>query len=125
MCLVKTWFYNYKYVNPRKIYLEDDRTHNVEEVGDIAIMMHDGIIRHIRAVRYVSGLVRNLISLDTLEEEGYEFKSHVGTLKIVSSGYERSQRNGLYVLKGKALDSKEEALSLVCEDRLNLWHRRI
>lgn len=35
------------------------------------------------------------------------------------------KKNGLYVLQGKTLDSKESALSLVCEDKSDLWHKRM
>ncbi|KAL2476226.1 Copia-like retroelement pol polyprotein [Abeliophyllum distichum] len=53
MSPVKAWFNDYKDIEPRNVYMGNNNTQVVVGVGDIAIKMHDGMIRIIHNVRKV------------------------------------------------------------------------
>ena len=44
-------------------------------IGSIKIKMHDGIVRTLSNVRHVPDLKKNLISLGTLDSNGYKFSA--------------------------------------------------
>ena len=46
-------------------------------IGSIKIRMHDSIIRILSNVRHVLDLKKNLISLGTLDSNGYKFSAKV------------------------------------------------
>ena len=45
----------------------------VKGIGTIQIRMYDGLVRIFTKVRYIPFMKINLISLGTLERDGYEF----------------------------------------------------
>ncbi|GJZ21248.1 hypothetical protein Tco_0558287 [Tanacetum coccineum] len=59
----------------------DNRTCTIKGIGKVKIQLHDGSSFILEDVRYVSGLRRNLISLGTLEKEGYTIKMQMGRIK--------------------------------------------
>lgn len=59
----------------------DNNTQTIVGISDIAIKMHNGIVRSIKNVKYVPNLKRNLISLRILEDVGHMFKSENNILK--------------------------------------------
>ncbi|XP_073133658.1 uncharacterized protein [Henckelia pumila] len=72
--------------------------------GNIKIRMHDEIDRVLTNVRYVPELRRNLISLGTLDDQGYSFKSGGGSLSVSKGSLvimKAVKRNLLYVLQDK------------------------
>lgn len=62
--------------------LGNDDTYKVVGIGSVAIKMHYGIVRTISAVRHVSGLKKNLISLGTLEVLVCRCSCEGGVMKI-------------------------------------------
>ena len=44
-------------------------------IGSVRVRCHDGIVRNITEVRHVSDLKKNLISLSTLDKQGYKCMS--------------------------------------------------
>ena len=70
----------------------------VEGICTVIIRMYDGMLRVLTSVRYIPDLKRILISLGTLDEEGYSYKAEKGVLKA-SKGYfvilKGDKRNGL------------------------------
>ena len=46
------------------------------------IKMHDGIVRTLTDMRNVLGMKRNLISLSTLDNKGYDWSGGDGVLKV-------------------------------------------
>lgn len=48
---IKSRFYNYKDIEHRKVYMGENNTQTIVEIGDIAIKMHDVIFRPIKNVR--------------------------------------------------------------------------
>ncbi|KAL2472246.1 Retrovirus-related Pol polyprotein from transposon TNT 1-94 [Abeliophyllum distichum] len=73
----------------------------VEVLGNIAIRMHNGMVRIIHNVRYVPKLKRNLIFLGVLEDDRYWFKSKGSVLKIIKGSMvvmKGPKKNGMYYL---------------------------
>ncbi|KAK0591233.1 hypothetical protein LWI29_037324 [Acer saccharum] len=90
--------------------------------------MYDGMVRVFRNVRYVPNLKRNLISLGTLDEEGYAYKAERGVLKaskgsLVILKYDK--KNGLYVLRGGAVTNEVACIASKISDKGILWHMRL
>jgi hypothetical protein len=46
------------------------------------IKTDDGMTRTLKNVRYIPGMSRNLISLSTLDAEGYKYSGSNGVLKV-------------------------------------------
>ncbi|GKB17090.1 retrovirus-related pol polyprotein from transposon TNT 1-94, partial [Tanacetum coccineum] len=57
-----------------KVCLEDDKTLDIADVGDVVLKTSFGTSWTLKDVRYIPGLKRRLISIGQLDEEGY----HVG-----------------------------------------------
>lgn len=78
----KEWFYTYRPLDHGVVTMGNEYTCKVAGIGCIKIQMHDGIIRTQSNVRHVPNMKRNLISLATLENDGYENACKNGTFKI-------------------------------------------
>jgi len=59
--------------------------------------MHDGIVRTLSNVRHVPDLKKNLISLGTLDANGYKFSAESGVLRV--------SKGSLVVMKGKKVNT--------------------
>ena len=51
-------------------------------MGNIRVKMFDGVIRTLYDVRHVPNLGKNLISLGTLDDNGFNYKSSNGVMKV-------------------------------------------
>ena len=51
-------------------------------IGNIRVKMFDGAIRTMCHVRHVLGLRKNMISLGTLDGNGFNYKSTNGVMKV-------------------------------------------
>ena len=101
---------------------------NVEGIGSIALRMYDGMVRVFNNVRYVPNLKRNLISLGTLDEEGYTYKAEKGVLKASKGSLvilKGDKKNGLYVLRGEAVTNEAACIASKISDKGILWHMRL
>nr|GEW30409.1 retrovirus-related Pol polyprotein from transposon TNT 1-94 [Tanacetum cinerariifolium] len=79
--------------------------------------------------RYIPELKRNLISLGTLEKEGYTVKLHSGKIKVINGSmvvlFETRRDNSVYSLDGHAVADELNA-SVEEKDRLaQIWHKRL
>ncbi|GJX80271.1 hypothetical protein Tco_0328420 [Tanacetum coccineum] len=61
----------------------DNRTCTIKGTGKVKIQLHDGSSFISKDVRYVPRLKRSLISLGTLEKEGYTVKMQMGRIKVI------------------------------------------
>ena len=103
----KHWLHNYKEIDGGKVVLGNNETCQVKGIGDVTIQMYDGIERTLKDVRYIPELVRNLISLGTLDDLGYTNKMEAGTLKISKGSMVviRGEKiNGIYHLIGETVN---------------------
>ena len=73
----------------------NDASCRVFGMGNIRVKMFDGVIRTLCDVRHVSDLRKNMISLGTLDSNGFNYKSVNGVMKV--------SKGVLTVMKGKKL----------------------
>jgi len=52
-------------------------------IGSVQIKTDDGMTRTLKNVRYIPRMSRNLISLSTLDAEGYKYSGSNGVLKVL------------------------------------------
>lgn len=125
---IRSWFYNFIEIKPRKLYMGDNNSQIAIGIGDIVIKIHDRIIRPIRNVRYTPNLKRNLISLGIFEDEGHIFKFDDNTLKVMKGSLvvlKRPKRNGQYYLLGETVITQYPSYFTVAENKSEIWHNRM
>jgi len=100
-------------------------------IGSVQIKMHDGMIRTLKDMRHIPGMARNLISLITLDAEGYRHSGLGGVCKVSKGslihmiGDMNSAK--LYVLRGSTLHGSVTAATVSNDEpsKTNLWHMRL
>ena len=96
--------------------------------GTVQIKMHDGVIRTLTDVRHVPDLKRNLISLGTLDAQGYKFSAEGGVLKVTKGALVvmKACRSGnLYTLQGSTVTGAAAVSTSSEADVTRLWHMRL
>src|SRR4051812_49364302 len=90
--------------------------------------MFDGVIRSIECW-HVSGIKRNLISLSTLDSQGYKYHAEGSVLKVCMGSMiliKGSLVSGLYVLQGSVITGEAATASgSDDQDLTQLWHMRL
>ncbi|GKC97146.1 hypothetical protein Tco_1167421 [Tanacetum coccineum] len=71
----RDFLYDFKVVDGGSVRLGDNRTCTIKGTGKVKTQLHDGSSFLLEDVRYVPGLRISLISLGTLEKEGYTVKT--------------------------------------------------
>ena len=100
----------------------DNNPREIVGIVSIQIKMHDGMIRTLKDVRHIPGMARNLISLSTLDAEGYRHSSSGGVCKVSKDslihmiGDMNSAK--LYVIRGSTLHGSVTAAN-VSNDELS------
>ena len=74
----RDWFDTYKLVNCGFVLMDNNATCKVVGIGTIKIKMFDNVVRTLGEVRHVPKVKKNLISLETLDSNGYCYKSEDG-----------------------------------------------
>ena len=87
----------YEPINGGIVLIENNMPCKTIGIGSIKIKMHDGIFRTLSNVRYVPDLKKNLISLGTLDSNGYKFSAEGGVLRVT--------KGSLIVMKGKKVNT--------------------
>ncbi|KAI4379947.1 hypothetical protein MLD38_006183 [Melastoma candidum] len=127
MTFNKDWFNSFKKWN-NFVRLGDDKAIPVLGSGSVQIKMYYGTVRIIEAW-YVPDLQKNLISLATLDNQGYKFTGGDGQLKVSKGAItvmKGKRQHGIYVLMGNtvtgtvAVSSYEQFV-----DCTELWHCRL
>ncbi|GKB87959.1 zinc finger, CCHC-type containing protein [Tanacetum coccineum] len=75
--------YDFKVVDGGSVQLGDNKICTIKGTGKVRIQLHDGSSFILEDVRYVPGLRKSLISLGTLEKEGYAVKMQMGRIKVI------------------------------------------
>ena len=78
----KAWFETFKTVNGGQVILGNNKACDVQGIGTVRLKLHDGVERMLQQVRCIPGLKRNLISLGTLDTNGYTYKAFGAILKV-------------------------------------------
>jgi ribosomal protein S4E len=64
------------------VRMGDDNPCEIVGIGSVQIKTHDGMTRTLKDVRHIPGMARNLISLSTLDAEGYKYSGSGGVVKV-------------------------------------------
>ncbi|GKB63082.1 retrotransposon protein, putative, ty1-copia subclass, partial [Tanacetum coccineum] len=101
----RDFLFDFKEFNGGTVLLGDNTTCAIKGTGKVGVQMKDGSSFVLENVHYIPELKRNLLSLDTLEREGYTVKLQNGRVKAES---------------GEASVGIQEKESLA-----QVWHNRI
>ena len=128
MTLHRHWFVTFKQMTG-SVRLADDGALSVEGVGTIKLRMFDGIIRIIECW-YVTKMKRNLISLPTLDSQGFKFHGENGVLKVCRGSMvlmKGKLDTKLYILQGSTIAGEASVVSStgINLSQSQLWHMRL
>jgi len=79
----RDWFVTYEHVDTRIVLMGNDTECKVIEIGTVQIKTYDSVVRILSKVRHISDMTRNLVSLGTLEANGYRYLAENGVLKVM------------------------------------------
>ncbi|GKC46811.1 retrovirus-related pol polyprotein from transposon TNT 1-94 [Tanacetum coccineum] len=111
------------------VQLGDNRECKTRGIGKVRIQLKDGSSFLLHNVRYIPELKRNLISLGTLEKEGYTVKMHSSKVKVINgsrvilSGIRRD--NCIYSLDGHTMAGELNASVEEKDSLAQVWHKRL
>jgi transposase InsO family protein len=112
--------------------MRDDNPCDIVGIGSVQIKTNDGMTRTLKNVRYIPEMSRNLISLNTLDAEGYTYSGSDGVLKVSKGSLVclKGDLNSakLYVLGGCTLPGSDSAVAAVTNDepsKTNIWHMHL
>ncbi|KAH0746482.1 hypothetical protein KY285_008139 [Solanum tuberosum] len=100
------------------VLMGNNATCKIVGIGSVHVRYHDGIVRTIIEVRHVPvdtgvtspDLKKNLISLGTLDKQGYKYMSERGTMKVTKGSLvmlKAKLGDGLYTLAGTTIISSK------------------
>ena len=129
MCLNKNMFTNFDEKESDVVYMGNQNACKIQGIGNITLKMHDGKIRLLTDVRFMSDLKRNLISLGTLDKIGFSYNAKNGCLHVSKNGnivLTSTKRNGLYILDSTFHAATKFDSALVSSYNITeLWHLRL
>ncbi|GJU59302.1 reverse transcriptase domain-containing protein [Tanacetum coccineum] len=111
------------------VQLGDNRECKIRGIGKVRVQLKDGSSFVLHNVRYIPELKRNLISLGTLEKEGFTVKLQSGKVKVINgsrvvlSGIRRD--NCVYSLDGHAMAGELNASVEEKGSLAQVWHKRL
>nr|GEU34698.1 zinc finger, CCHC-type [Tanacetum cinerariifolium] len=118
------FLYDFKVFDSGSVQLDDNRTCAIKGIRKMKIHLHDGSRFILENVSYVPGLRRILISLGTLEKEGYTVKLQMGRIKVINGSRvmmtEIWKKNCVYTLEAKVMTfgvQKHEVAQRQLEDK--------
>ncbi|GJW38588.1 zinc finger, CCHC-type containing protein [Tanacetum coccineum] len=103
----RNFLYDFKVVDGGSVQLGDNKTCTIKGTRKVKIQLHDGSSFILEDVRYVPRLRRSLISLGTLEKDGYTVKMQMGRIKVIKGcrvmmiGIRK--KNCVYTLEAKVM----------------------
>ncbi|GJS07465.1 retrovirus-related pol polyprotein from transposon TNT 1-94 [Tanacetum coccineum] len=125
----KDFLYDFKEFNGGTVLLGDNRACAIIGIGKVRVQIKDGSSFVLENVRYIPELKRNLISLGTLDREGYAVKLQNGRVKVIKvslmvlSG--TMKVNYVYSLDGWAKLGKASVGIQEKESLAQVWHKRL
>ena len=122
-------FFDFLECDGGRVLLGDNRECKIRGIGKVRVQLKDGSSFVLNNVRYIPELKRNLISLGTLEKEGYTVKLQSGKIKVINgsrvilSGTRRD--NCVYSLDGHAVAGELNASVEEKDSLAQVWHKRL
>ncbi|GJS37686.1 integrase, catalytic region, zinc finger, CCHC-type containing protein [Tanacetum coccineum] len=125
----RDFLYDFKEFNGGTVLLGDNSACAIIGIGKVRVQIKDGSSFVLKNVRYIPELKRNLISLGTLDREGYAMKLKNGRVKMIKGSLMVLSRtmkvNCVYSLDGWA-ESGEASVGLQEKESLaqgGFWSR--
>ncbi|KAH0686332.1 hypothetical protein KY289_017085 [Solanum tuberosum] len=81
MTFRRDWFSSYE-TSGGIVLMGNSATCKIVGIGLVRVRCHDGTVRTITEVRHVPDLKKKLISLGTLDKQGYKYMSEGGAMKV-------------------------------------------
>nr|KYP63829.1 Retrovirus-related Pol polyprotein from transposon TNT 1-94 [Cajanus cajan] len=111
------------------VKLGDDEELGVIDSGVVQIKMYDGMVRTFDAW-YVPGLRKNLISIGTLDKQGYSFSGNDGQITVSKGALvvmKGKLQHGIYVMLGNSFQGTVSISHSLEQhvDNTKLWHCRL
>ncbi|GJR39598.1 retrovirus-related pol polyprotein from transposon TNT 1-94 [Tanacetum coccineum] len=111
----RDFLFDFKEFNGGTILLDDNRAYAIMGTRKVRVQMKDGSSFVLENVHYIPELKRNLISLGTMDREGYTMKLHNGRVKVIKGSLMvlsgTMKENCMYHLDGYA-ESGEASVSI-------------
>ena len=124
----RDWFDTYKLVNSGIVTMSNGAHYKITGIGNIRIKMFDGVVKTLCDVRHVPEVEKNLISLNTLDSNGYDYKSKGGVMKVTKGAVVvmKGQINSknIYKLLGSTVVGGITFIKFE-SDYIILWHMRL
>ena len=128
----REWFFDFKELKGGIVYTANNFPLNTRGIGSIHLKNQDGSIRTLTGVHYVPDLMRNLISVGTIESKGFEVRAKDGVMRIISGALVimkgiRKRNNVYYFLRSTIIGTAAVAASTDDQgaEATRLWHMRL
>ena len=122
----REWFVEFSELASGQVLLADDRAVSVQGIETIKINAKGGTVKCLTNVRYVPNLKRNLISVSSLDMQGFMKEGGNGKTCFYKNGKLALQGTlcgSLYLLDGDTVEPT--AYAVVSKDDTALWHSRL
>ncbi|GJY19901.1 retrotransposon protein, putative, ty1-copia subclass [Tanacetum coccineum] len=111
------------------VQLGDNKECKIRGIGKVRVQLRDRSSFVLHNVTYIPELKRNLISLGTLEKEGFIVKLQSSTVKVINDSRVVLSRirkdNCVYSLDGHAMASELNASVEKKDSLAQVWHKRL
>ncbi|GJS90427.1 retrovirus-related pol polyprotein from transposon TNT 1-94 [Tanacetum coccineum] len=123
----RDFLFDFKEFNGGMVLLGDNRACSIMGTGKVRVQMKDDSSFVLENVRYIPELKRNLISLGTLDREGYTVKLQNGRVKVIKGSLMvlsgTMKENCVYSLDGWAESGKASVGIQEKESLAQVWHK--
>ena len=128
----REWFFDFEELKGGVVYTANNFPLNTRGIGSIRLRNQDGSIRTLTCIYYVPNLMRNLISVGTIESKGFKVREKDGIMRIISGALvimkEIQKRNNVYYFLGSTI-IRTAAVAASTNDKeleaTRLWHMRL
>ncbi|GJT82269.1 retrovirus-related pol polyprotein from transposon TNT 1-94 [Tanacetum coccineum] len=115
--------------NRGSVQLGDNGKCKIRGIGKVRIQLIDGSCFVLHNVRYILELKRSLISLGTLEKEGFTVKLQSGKVKVINGSrvvlFGIRRDNCVYYVDGHAMAGELNASVEEKDSLAQVWHKRL
>jgi len=87
MCPNRDWFIDYQSLDVGVVFMGNNMSSRVAGVETVKIKMFDGRVMTLTNVRHVPDLKKSLVSLGTLNSQGYRYFAEGGVLRVSKGAY--------------------------------------
>lgn len=109
--------------------MENNLVCKVVGIATIKVKMFNNVVRTLKDVRPVPDLKKNLISLGTLDSNGFSYKSKNKIMKVLKGAMimTKGQKvdDNIYKLLGSTIEGGAVAATEFEQDDILLWHMRL